>query len=111
MSYTTHLVQDAVYWPPGTPDGYGGTSGKTPQAIKVRWEDHVVRMMNNAGEEFTSKARVFTSIQLDYGWLFLGTIAATGGSEPEDLDDAHRIQVLNRTQNTSGTIVVREAIL
>jgi hypothetical protein len=114
MSYAGMLTQDAVYWAPGTRDGFGGFTVNDGVGIKCRWEDHVDRLVDVAGEEFISKARVFTENQLEYGWLYEGKTTDIDPAfldKPDQVDGAFRIRLRGRSQNPQGSIVVHEVIV
>lgn len=107
MSYASLRTEKATYWAPATANGYGGTSFATPVTLLVRWQDKRERLITPEGKEFISNAEVYCDQDLSRnGWLFRGV--STDASPPSG---AYRIEMFNRSQNPSGTIVVQKAIL
>lgn len=58
-AYTRTLLQTALYWPPGTPDGLGGHSYGDAVEIACRWQDVAVLFRGSNNEELTSTAVVY----------------------------------------------------
>ncbi len=89
-------VQTAVYWAPGTPDGYGGRNWVAPVEIACRWEDKAIRITEPNGEEIISRAKILvTQDVLEQGMLYLGTLADLSPSEeadPKTVDKAFTIR-------------------
>lgn len=75
--------QEITYWAPsGSLDRYGKQTVSAPIKLIGRWEDKIQVVVNNNGEDITSKARVFfigQDISSD-GWLKLGD--STAQSDP-----------------------------
>ncbi len=71
---TALCIQDAMYWPPGTSDGYNSIIYPDPTEVKCRWEDvqEVIQIGINLEEVIcTSKVYVLQDMQ-EEGLLFLG---------------------------------------
>lgn len=72
-NYKRNMRQVATYWPPAGNDGSGLVSFGSPETIACRWQNKNDRVTSPSGEEFVSKAVVYTEKQLDLGgYLFLG---------------------------------------
>ena len=54
-------------WKATGTDGYGEESFNAPILIDARWEDHVENLRLINGEEYTSKAVVWTDSKLELG--------------------------------------------
>lgn len=108
MSYAGLRTEDATYWAPGANNGYGGhKSFDTPVALKVRWQDHREKQIDDDGKEFVSNAIIYTDRELSKnGWLYRGTSVS---ASPEA--SAFKIVSTSRSQNPSGTIVVHKVLL
>lgn len=93
-------VQDAVYWAPGTPDGYGGNTWTSTQ-IKVRWDGVSESITNKYGKEIISSAKVMVQQALNVeGFLYLGTLASLTTPQkanPKLVNTAYPIQKLEMT--------------
>lgn len=113
MSYTSLQTEDAVYWPPGQPDGFGQTVPEDAVELKVRWQDDQRRRVDATGVEFISQAIVYCNQQLAYnGWLWYGKLEdAEYPSAPRKQLGAYQIKAIERSQNPSGLIVVYKHIL
>lgn len=61
----TVCVEDAVYWQPGTDDGYGGKTRPSPVIVKVRWDEMAEVTTSTDGKEFVSRAVVMSPSKLD----------------------------------------------
>lgn len=71
--YTEDMHQTATHWPAGLPDGFGGTTYGTPEALLVRWQDQSSLFRDKDGREVTSEAVVYVPEPLDNGGkLYLG---------------------------------------
>lgn len=92
--YVRNMRQTAIYWPPGSPDGLGGTAYGTPVEISCRWEDEAVLFRNANGEEQTSSAVVYVDRVLENrGRLALTTFAAAVTyAVPSDVEGAREIR-------------------
>jgi len=92
------LVQDAVYWPSPTPDGYGRSTFGTPVDIKVFWVWEQEMFLDIDGDEILSKAVVYIDRDLTrgndgWGFLWLGKTTDSGyNADPTSLVDAGKIR-------------------
>ena len=69
------MTQEATYWPPGVPDGFGGLdfSGCMPVLIMCRWQDDAVLFRDAQGREVTSSSIVYVDRDVAVrGFLVLG---------------------------------------
>lgn len=93
-------VQDAVYWAPGTDNGFGEKTWTVTQ-IKVRWEGGSDTIINKYGKEVVSSAKVMVQQELNVdGFLYLGTLSSLTTSQKENpllVDTAYPIQKLEIT--------------
>lgn len=108
MSYVGMLTEDAVYWPPGQPDGFGQTVSEDPVQIKVRWQNEQQRRVSARGVEFISQAVVYCDQELAFnGWMWRGLLAdAEFKSAPRKQIGAYQIEIVERSQNPAGIIIV-----
>lgn len=113
MSLTSLCTETAVYWAPGAPDGYGKRTFAAPVEIKCRWQDQIIRAVDDVGVEFVSRAVVYPLQDLEgWGRLYRGTLASLSGeTDPAEVVGAFCIRSRARSQNPSGSIVVRKIIL
>lgn len=91
---TRGLNQAAVYWSPGSEDGFGRISFGTPVQIRCHWEDMQEEVRTRTGEQLVSRAFVVVDRDLEEGgFLYLGTLrdANAAGSDPQDINAAHKI--------------------
>jgi len=94
-------VQDAVYWTPGTPDGYGGYS-YTSKAIKCRWDDVSKKVLAQNGDEIVSDAQILvTDTDLKVGgYIWLGSLSNLTTSQktnPKSVAGAREIKRIERS--------------
>lgn len=54
-----NLLQTAIYWPPGTPDGLGGHSYGQAVEVACRWQNVSVIFRDARGEQVVSSAVVY----------------------------------------------------
>jgi len=89
------IVQTAVYWGPGTNDGYGSKVWPDPVEVLCRWTDKTEIVQSDNGEEAVSSANALVNDDLEYeGYMFLGTLDDLDSSEednPMTVDGAWRI--------------------
>lgn len=98
-------VQNAVYWPSPTQDGYGGMTYGTPKAIKCRWTDKVqVIKWQSAymptSNEFISYAEIllYDDVVVQ-GVLWLGLLASLSIAQkanPLTISGAREIKTYER---------------
>jgi hypothetical protein len=93
-------VQTAVYWPSPADDGYGRLTFGTAVEISVRWSDVSELIRTAKGEEYTCKAKVIVTQDLDNGgYLYLGELddlSVAKKANPQLEDNAHRIVKFNK---------------
>lgn len=72
------LKQDATYWAPAAPDGFGSVNFSAPVSIKCRWEEKSELFRDKDARELMSSAIVYVdrSVVLQ-GYLALGTFTET----------------------------------
>lgn len=98
-------VQPAVYWTPGTSDGYGGKIYTAPKEILCRWEDKQRLFKSSNGVEFATRSEILVQEELAMqGWLYLGTLASLsaymdseGVCNPQDIEGAYEIVASDKT--------------
>ena len=109
------MPQAALYWPPGTPDGYGGMSDGDPEAVKVRWEDKAVLFIDPMGEEKRSSSVVYVSAEVeDQGHLTLTTLDLETATEDEISSargQAREIVAVNKSPSLSGHMSIVKAFI
>ena len=67
--------QTAVYWGNPVNDGYGKNIFDDPVEIDCRWEEMLQVVIDDKGNEITSRAVVYLTQDVDYeGILYLGTL-------------------------------------
>lgn len=110
MSFLTrNLRQQATYWPPGVPDGFGGTTFLARSTLKVRWEDKSELFVDAQGNEAVTSSIVYSAVDvLKKGWLFLGVSSST---DPTTLAGASEIRDFEKTPTLSGLLFERKIIL
>lgn len=110
--YGLTMTQNALYWPPGTADGYGGFDDGDPEQVKTRWENKSVLFMDANGEEMQSSAVVYCNAEVrDGGHLALSS------HDPATTSDsvlgtvralAREIRGVNKSPSVDGeTILVK----
>lgn len=117
MKYSRLLNQKALYWPPGSPDGFGGMTFGDPSEIPCRWEEKMIQYLSRTGETKISRAIVFVDQDLiPGGYLYLGSRTdleshLPSAFEPTDLPNAWEIQSFTRIPGISAQQFTRSAIL
>lgn len=87
---STVCMQTAVYWGNPQPDGYGGLTFDEPVEVSVRWDTFTEVMTANNGKEFTSRAKILITQDVDpEGYLMLGSLADIDSG---DLDDPRNVE-------------------
>lgn len=109
MTYSAQLQTTLTRWSGQTNDGFGGISFSSKSEILGRIQSDTNNYIDDAGEEFQSKAIVYTTIQLSINdWIYKGTSVQTN---PQIQNGAYRVRQIYTTQNPSGSIIVYKAIL
>lgn len=105
-------VQSAVYWGPGTPDGYGGRTFAVPVELEppngVRWDEKVQMVTDMNGKEVVSKAEVLIVQDVEpQGWLMLGILDDVASDEdetnPKTVAGAYEIKRFDKTPMVKST--------
>jgi len=107
-------TQTAVYWGSPVDDGYGGKTFADPVEISCRWEVSTEVLMDDAGVEFSSRARVFLTQDVEKeGWLYLGDLddLDSNPDDPKDVEGAYEIRRFDKKPNISGVEFLRIAYL
>jgi len=90
--YTRNMTQAATYWPPGSPDGFGGVGYGAAVAIRCRWQDKAELFRGADGQELTSSAVIYPDRPLARkGKIALGTVAgapSAGAREIRQISDS-----------------------
>lgn len=66
-AYTRGMTEEATYWPPGAPDGYGGFAATAGQNIMCRWEKAAKQYREANGEIALSEAVVYVDREVAVG--------------------------------------------
>ncbi len=94
-------VQTAVYWGNPQPDGYGGMTYKTPEDIKVRWDDTIRQISDGKGDQIVCRAVIMTPETLqEKGMLYLGKLDDLTEEEkgnPHNVNGAYSIKRVDKT--------------
>lgn len=100
-------VQAAVYWGTPTADGYGGYTFDDPVEISVRWESTTQLITTPDGNEYTSRATVYVTQDLDVdGYLFPGDLDDLESGEADDpkaVTNAYRIRRFDKVPSMRKT--------
>jgi len=94
-------VQDAIYWGSPVNNGYSGKTYATPVEIKCRWEEKMRVIHDDKGQEFSSKAQILVTQNLDMeGYLYLGTLdsleSVVDETDPKNVTGAYEIIAIDR---------------
>lgn len=110
MSITSeYRQQDATYWAPNGPDGFGGFDYAAPEAIKVRWQRKNEQFRDDQGVDHVSSHVVYPGKALEIGgYLYEGV---SSESVPTDQDGAREIRQFAASPNLDNTEVVYKAWL
>jgi hypothetical protein len=103
--YTGSMTQEATYWPPGLPDGFGGLdfAASVPVLIACRWQDDAALFRDAQGREVTSSAVVYVDRELAMrGCLALGDHTALGAGALQEVAGAFEIRQVGKSPSLSG---------
>lgn len=110
-----NLNQTAVYWGSPVDDGYGRLSFSDPEEISCRWNNTTKVILDQKGYQVVISAVVQVAQDLEVdGMLFLGTLDDLDSAEeedPENIENAKRIQRFDKTPTIKGSLFVRIAYL
>lgn len=104
-------VQTAVYWAPGTRDGFGQPTWSTGVDIACRWDDTTTlsaeRIINKYGKEIVSQARLLVTQDINpEGYLYLGTISELSAQQkinPKLVPTAYPVQRIEKNPEFKST--------
>jgi hypothetical protein len=115
-SVTSNCKQIAVYWGTPTNDGFGTHTYADPIEIYCRWEDVSIKMLDEEGIEFVSRAVVYVlqDVELN-GLLYLGGLDDLDSDQEDDPMTITDIQIIKGFYKTpvlkSTTKFLRKAII
>lgn len=93
--------QNAVYWPPTGPDGFGGSTYGTAVDIAVRWESRQEIYVDKDAREARSLAVVYPDRELmTEGLMYLGTLADLASGQEADPFSITGIQEIKSAQSS-----------
>jgi len=100
------MTQDLVYWRMTGNDGEGGFEFAAPVELKCRYEKKTEQVLTANGEEKVSRARLFTSTELqEGGYVYIGTLDDSNipsDESPEKTEGAARILASDVIPNWNG---------
>ena len=106
---TRNLFQNVTHWAANTVDGSFDPGFVAPAALKGRWEDRIVKFIDEQGAENESRSVVYLSISVDIGdYLFLGTSTVT---DPTTVSGAYEVRDYREVSSVKNTQKERRAIL
>ena len=106
---TRHLHQKVTHWVSSSIDGSFDPSFDTTVALLGRWENRVIKFIDEQGAERDSKAIVYLSVDVSLGdYLFEGTSVAV---DPTAVDDAFEVRDFRTVPSVNNTNTERRAIL
>lgn len=109
--YTGGMTQEATYWPPGVPDGFGGLdfSSSTPVRIKCRWQHDAVLFRDVQGREVMSSSIVY----VDRDVTVRGFLAPGDHTDeiPLEVVDAFEIRQVGKSPSLSESETLHKAFL
>ncbi len=103
--YRRSLTQQATYWPPGVPDGFGGLdyTASVPVLIACRWQNNAVLFRDAQGREITSAAVVYPDREIAVrGFLALGDLTSSGAGIPSQSAGAFEVRQVAAAPSLSG---------
>lgn len=108
-NFERNLKQTATYWAPASTDIFGKVTYSAPQERACRWEDRQELFRDKAGQETTSRSKIFMALDADLdGYLYLGTSAA---SDPTTVAGAWEIRQIARLPDLRNLKTLYVAIL
>jgi hypothetical protein len=112
--YTGSMTQEATYWPPGIPDGFGGLNftSSVPVLLACRWQDDAVLFRDAQGREVTSSALVYPDRELAVrGFLALGDHTGSGAGTPLEVAGAFEVRQIASSPSLSGDEILHKVFL
>lgn len=105
-----NLRQTITYWAPSARTEWGQTGFQAPVKIRGRWTEAGETVRLNTGEEYVSKAVVFTDrTVLSEGYLALGDFTAQ--TSPHGVSEASEIKAFRATPDLRNLEQERKAYL
>jgi hypothetical protein len=114
IAYSGGMTQEATYWPPGIPDGFGGLdfAASVPVLITCRWQTDAVLFRDTQGREITSSAVVYPDRELALrGFLALGDFTSSGARTPSEAAGAFEVRQVAASPSLSGDEILHKAFL
>jgi len=104
MRIQDKLNQTITYWSPGVPDGFGGMTYGTPEAIQGRWEGQNELFIDAEGNEVRSQSIVYLdqSVQIN-GYLALGEYTDSTDTDPTTISGAKEIRSVKSTPSVDAS--------
>ena len=97
----------ATYWAPGAIQNDGTKALLDPVEIKVRWEDVKIDFVDREGKVVTSKARIFTLEETEFGGiLWHGSLVDATNIDPLENDGAREIRQITKQYNLKNEVVL-----
>jgi len=107
MNLKSKLNQDITYWPPGTPDGFGGTDYGTPTLLQGRWEGQNELFVDAEGNEVRSQAIIYLDQDVKLsGYLAKGEHTDSTDNDPTTISGAKEIRSVKETPSVDATQTV-----
>lgn len=105
-----NLRQEITYWAPSARTEWGQMGFQAPVKIRGRWTQAGESVRLNTGEEYVSKAVVFTDrVVLSEGFLALGDFTAF--PSPLEVPEASEIKAFRATPDLRNLEQERKAFL
>ena len=116
MRISNRLTDTAVYWAPGSPDGYGGQSFPVPVEISCRWVNKATKYITQAGEEKVTKSIILSETELELGGYLYesdldSTISSSEEEDPTTIHNTHEIMAMEDEKDVKGNLVVYKYML
>lgn len=103
------LGQICTHWAVTGVDGFNKPIFASPVELKCRWEERNEKLINDDGEEYLSRARVFLANDVVPGdYLFLGSNST---ADPRTVREAFRVKTWRRIPSLDGLSFERKAYL
>ena len=112
--YTGSMTQEATYWPPGTPDGFGGLdfTASVPVLVMCRWQNDAVLFRDAQGREITSSAVVYPDRELALrGFIALGDLTSSGAGTPSEAAGAFEVRQVAASPSLAGDEILHKVFL
>ncbi len=101
--YTRRLVQTITYWLPVYSGGWNEPTSFTRSIISGRWEDKIIKFVDDGGNERDARAIIYVSQAVKTtGYLYLGTSVA---SDPRDVVNAFPVRKIEQYPTIRGDFI------